>query len=428
MITVLFIALVVLMVFGVPIFISLAGSTTLAFACFSNMDLVVVIQRMIAGLNKFSLISIPFFILAANIMGEGGISKRIIGLAKAFVGHSVGGLGIVAVVASMFFGAISGSSPATVVAIGALLYPALKEMKYDDEYATGVITASGSLGIIIPPSVTMIVYGTVTGASVGALFIAGFGAGVIYGLTYIIYTIFYAKKHTEIVRLPKTTGKEKLIALKDSLWALGVPIIILGGIYSGIFTATEASAVAVIYSIVVALFVYKEMDLSKLIDCVYKSAISTVQIMILMAGACIFSWILTSEGITVTIANSILSVSSSKTVILLLMNIILLIAGMFLDGASIVTIMGPLFFPIATGAGVDPVHLGVVMVVNCAIGMFTPPFGLNLFVASNITEKPVMKVAKGVIPFIALSVVALLLITYIPEISLWLPKTVYGSW
>ena len=177
MITVLFIALVVLMVFGVPIFISLAGSTTLAFACFSNMDLVVVIQRMIAGLNKFSLISIPFFILAANIMGEGGISKRIIGLAKAFVGHSVGGLGIVAVVASMFFGAISGSSPATVVAIGALLYPALKEMKYDDEYATGVITASGSLGIIIPPSVTMIVYGTVTGASVGALFIAGFGAG-----------------------------------------------------------------------------------------------------------------------------------------------------------------------------------------------------------------------------------------------------------
>ena len=428
MITVLFIALVVLMVFGVPIFISLAGSTTLAFACFSNMDLVVVIQRMIAGLNKFSLISIPFFILAANIMGEGGISKRIIGLAKAFVGHSVGGLGIVAVVASMFFGAISGSSPATVVAIGALLYPALKEMKYDDEYATGVITASGSLGIIIPPSVTMIVYGTVTGASVGALFIAGFGAGVIYGLTYIIYTIFYAKKHTEIVRLPKTTGKEKLIALKDSLWALGVPIIILGGIYSGIFTATEASAVAVIYSIVVALFVYKEMDLSKLIDCVYKSAISTVQIMILMAGACIFSWILTSEGITVTIANSILSVSSSKTVILLLMNIILLIAGMFLDGASIVTIMGPLFFPIATGAGVDPVHLGVVMVVNCAIGMFTPPFGLNLFVASNITEKPVMKVAKGAIPFIALSVVALLLITYIPEISLWLPKTVYGSW
>lgn len=428
MITLLFVALAVLMICGVPIFVSLAGSTALTFACFSNMDHMVVIQRMIAGLNKFSLISIPFFILAANIMGEGGISRRIINLAKAFVGHSVGGLGIVAVVASMFFGAISGSSPATVVAIGALLYPALKELRYDDAYATGVITASGSLGIIIPPSVTMIVYGTVTGASVGALFLAGFGAGVIYGLIYILYTVVYAKRHGEIVRLPKTTGKTKLVALKESLWALGVPVIILGGIYTGIFTATEASAVAVIYSLVVAIFVYKEMSYKELFNCVYKSAISTVQIMILMAGACIFSWILTSEGITVAIANSILSVSSNKTVILLLMNLILLIAGMFLDGASIVTIMGPLFFPIATATGVDPVHLGIVMVVNCAIGMFTPPFGLNLFVASNITKKPVMMVAKGVVPFIVLSLIALLLITYVPGISLWLPKTVYGSW
>ena len=428
MITLLFVSLAALMIFGVPIFISLAGSTTLAFACFSNMDLVVVIQRMIAGLNKFSLISIPFFILAANIMGEGGISKRIINLAKAFLGHTPGGLGIVTVVASMFFGAISGSSPATVVAIGALLYPALKEMRYDDEYSTGVITASGSLGIIIPPSVTMIVYGTVTGASVGALFLAGFSAGIVYGLIYIIYTVVYAKRHSEIIRLPKTSWKIRLIALKESLWALGVPIIILGGIYTGIFTATEASAVAVIYSLVVALFVYKEMSLKELINCVYKSAISTVQIMILMAGACIFSWILTSEGITVAIADAILSISSDKIIILLLMNIILLIAGMFLDGASIVTIMGPLFFPIAIAAGVDAVHLGVVMVVNCAIGMFTPPFGLNLFVASNITKKPVLNVAKGALPFVALSCLALLLITYIPSISLWLPRMLYGNW
>lgn len=428
MIPLLFITLAAMMVLGVPIFISLAGSTTLAFAAFSNMDLVVIIQRMLAGLNKFSLISIPFFILAANIMGEGGISKRIINLAKAFLGHVTGGLGIVAVVASMFFGAISGSSPATVVAVGALMYPALSEMKYDDKYSTGVITASGSLGIIIPPSVTMIVYGTVTGASVGALFLAGFSAGIIYGLTYIIYTYVYAKRNKQVVRLPKTAWKERLIALKESLWAMGVPIIIIGGIYSGIFTATEASAVAVIYSIFVALFVYREMDYKKLIDCVYKSAISTVQIMILMAGACIFSWILTVEGITTAIAESLLSISSNTVVLLLLMNIVLLIAGMFLDGASIVTIMGPLFFPIAIGAGVDPVHLGVVMVVNCAIGMFTPPFGLNLFVAANITKKPVMEVAKGALPFVGLSCIALLLITYIPDISLWLPRMLYGNW
>ncbi len=428
MITVLFIALAVFMVCGVPIFIALSGSTTLAFACFSNIDLVVIIQRMIAGLNKFSLMSIPFFILAANLMGEGGISKRIINLAKALFGHSIGGLGIVTVVSSMFFGAISGSSPATVVAIGALLFPALKEMNYPDEYSTGVITASGSLGIIIPPSVTMIVYGTVTGASVGALFMAGFGAGLVYGLTYIVYTVFFCKRHTEIIRLPKTSAKEKWIAVKESLWAMGVPIIILGGIYSGVFTATEASAVAVIYALFVATVVYKELSFDQLVNCIYRSAISTVQIMILMAGACVFSWILTSEGITIAIANSILSIGSNKYIILFLMNIILLIAGMFLDGASIVTIMGPLFFPIATSVGIDAVHLGIVMVINCAIGMFTPPFGLNLFVASNVMDKPVLKVAKGCIPFIIMSLIALLIITYIPEVSLFLPHQVYGTW
>ncbi len=428
MIIVLFVLLTILMIAGVPIFIALSGASVVSFALFSDIDLIVVIQRMIAGLGKFSLISIPFFILAANLMGEGGISKRIIKLADVFVGHKTGGIGMVAIIASLFFGAISGSSPATVVAIGAILYPALKKCKYTDEYSSGVITASGSLGIIIPPSVTMIVYGTVTGASVGALFIAGFGAGIVYALMYMIYTYFHAKKHTEIVKKPKATIKEKLEALKQSIWGMGVPIIILGGIYGGKFTPTEASAVAVVYSLVVSMFIYRELSFKGLIECIKKSAISTAQIMILMAGASVFAWILTSEGITVMIANSMLELSSNKYVILFFMNIILLVAGMFLDGASIVTILGPLFFPIAMSVGIDPVHLGIVMVVNCAIGMFTPPFGLNLFVASSITKQPVMRVAKGAVPFILLSIIALLIITYIPEISLWLPKTVYGAW
>lgn len=428
MIAVLFIVLAVLMVAGVPIFVALSGSSALALSIFSDLDLVVVIQRMIAGLNKFSLMSIPFFILAANLMGEGGISKRIINLANAFVGHIKGGLGMVAILASLFFGAISGSAPATVVAIGAILYPALKEKKYSSEYSSGVITAAGSLGIIIPPSVTMIVFGTVTGASVGALFMAGFGAGIIYALMYFIYTIIYARRHPEIERQPKRTWREKWVAIKGSAWGMGVPVIILGGIYGGFFTPTEASAVAVVYALFVSMFIYKEMSFKDLLECIRKSAISTVQIMILMAGACVFAWILTSEGITVAIADAILAISSDKIVILLLMNIILLIAGMFLDGASIVTILGPLFFPIAMQAGIDPVHLGIVMVVNCAIGMFTPPFGLNLFVASSITDQPVMKVAKGAIPFILLSIIALILITYIPDISLWLPRQIYGTW
>lgn len=424
----LFVSLAVMLAASVPIFVALCGSVAATFVLFNDMDLVIILQRMFAGINKFSLMSIPLFVLAANLMGEGGISKRIINLANAFVGHIPGGLGMTAIVASLFFGAISGSSPATVVAIGALLYPALLEKGYGPAFSAGVITAAGSLGIIIPPSVNMIVYGTVTGASVGTLFIAGFGAGVIYALTFMIYTFYYAKRHPEIVREEKTNLSQKLTAIRESVWGMGIPIIILGGIYGGVFTPTEAAAVAAVYAIVVSLFVYRELDIKGFINCVLKSAITTIQVMILLAAASVFAWILTSEGITVAIANAVLSVSDQKVVILMLMNIVLLIAGMFLDGASITTILGPLFLPIATSAGVDIVHLGIIMVVNSAIGMFTPPFGLNLFVASSITKQPMLKVAKGAVPFIIMSLIALLLVTYIPDISLWLPRQVYGAW
>lgn len=363
----LFVSLLVMLAASVPIFIALCGSVTASFLLFSNMDTTIIIQRMFAGINKFSLMSIPLFVLAANLMSEGGISKRIINLANAFVGHIPGGLGMTAILASMFFGAISGSSPATVVAIGALLYPAMIEKGYSKEFSAGVITAAGSLGIIIPPSVNMIVYGTVTGASVGALFMSGFGAGIVYGLSFVVYTFFYAKRHPEIQRETRKTWGERLVAIKESIWGMGVPIIILGGIYGGVFTPTEAAAVAAVYSI-------------------------------------------------------------KKAVILLMMNIILLIGGMFMDGASLTTILGPLFLPIAQSAGIDIVHLGIVMVVNAAIGMFTPPFGLNLFVAASITKQPMLKVAKGAMPFILMSLIALLIITYVPEISLWLPHMIYGQW
>ncbi len=232
MVAALFFVLVVLLIGAVPIFVALSGSVAVSFALFSNMDLVIILQRMFAGINKFSLMSIPMFIFAANLMGEGGISKRIVKLANVFVGHIPGGLGMTVILASLFFGAISGSAPATVVAIGAILYPALREKKYSPQYSAGVITAAGSLGVIIPPSVTMIVYGTVTGASVGTLFVAGFGAGLIYAILYMIYTVWYAVRHPEIEREKKADWKAKLSALKDSSWGIGVPIIILGGIYS----------------------------------------------------------------------------------------------------------------------------------------------------------------------------------------------------
>lgn len=424
----LFILLTLILLFTVPIFIGLTGSVAMAFALFSDIDLVIILQRMFAGVNKFALMAIPLFVLAANLMGEGGISKRIIKLTNTLVGDIPGGLGMSVIIASAFFGAISGSAPATVVAIGALLYPALIANKYPEEYASGVISASGSLGIIIPPSVTMIVYGTVTGASVGTLFIAGFGAGLVYALIYIIYTYFYAKKHKEIIRAPKATMKERMAALKDSAWGLGVPFIILGGIYGGVFTPTEAAAVAVVYSLIVALFIYKELNFKTVLNTIYRSALTTVQVMVLLAAASVFAWILASEGITLAIADAVLSVSSNQMVILFLMNIILLVAGMFIDGASFITILGPLFFPIAVNAGVDVIHLGIIMTVNAAIGMFTPPFGLNLFVASSITKQPIFKVAKGAIPFILLSFVILFIVTYFPDISLWLPRQFYGKW
>ena len=424
----LFILLTLILLFTVPIFIGLTGSVAMAFALFSDIDLVIILQRMFAGVNKFALMAIPLFVLAANLMGEGGISKRIIKLTNTLVGDIPGGLGMSVIISSAFFGAISGSAPATVVAIGALLYPALIANKYPEEYASGVISASGSLGIIIPPSVTMIVYGTVTGASVGTLFIAGFGAGLVYALIYIIYTYFYAKKHKEIIRAPKASMKERMDALKDSAWGLGVPFIILGGIYGGVFTPTEAAAVAVVYSLIVALFVYKELNFKTVLNTIYRSALTTVQVMVLLAAASVFAWILASEGITLAIADAVLSVSSNQMVILFLMNIILLVAGMFIDGASFITILGPLFFPIAVNAGVDVIHLGIIMTVNAAIGMFTPPFGLNLFVASSITKQPIFKVAKGAIPFILLSFVILFIVTYFPDVSLWLPRQFYGKW
>lgn len=428
MIITLFLLLAILLFATVPIFVALSGSVAVSFALFNDMDLVIILQRMFAGVNKFSLMSIPLFVLAANLMGEGGISKRIIRLANVFVGHIPGGLGISVVVSCLFFGAISGSAPATVVAIGALLYPALREKKYPEGYSVGVITSAGSLGIIIPPSVTMIVYGTVTGASVGTLFMAGFGAGLIYALLYIIYTVYVAYKHPEIERDRKSTWPERGAALLDSLWGLGVPIIILGGIYGGVFTPTEAAAVASVYSLFVAMVVYRELKFKDMLKCVLGAALTTVQVMILLAAASVFAWILTSEGITVALANAVLSVSSEQWMILMMMNIILLIAGMFIDGASIITILGPLFFPIAVAAGIDIIHLGIVMTVNAAVGMFTPPFGLNLFVASSITKQPILKVSKGAFPFIIISIIALLLITYFPEISLWLPRQVYGAW
>ena len=418
----LFVSLLVMLAASVPIFIALCGSVTASFLLFSNMDTTIIIQRMFAGINKFSLMSIPLFVLAANLMSEGGISKRIINLANAFVGHIPGGLGMTAILASMFFGAISGSSPATVVAIGALLYPAMIEKGYSKEFSAGVITAAGSLGIIIPPSVNMIVYGTVTGASVGALFMSGFGAGIVYGLSFVVYTFFYAKRHPEIQRETRKTWGERLVAIKESIWGMGVPIIILGGIYGGFFTPTEAAAVAAVYALICGLFIYREINLKNLFSTIANACSTNGTTMVIIGCATAFTRILTLEQIPALVSNALIGISDNPIVILLLINLLLLFVGCFMDTTPAMMVLSPILLPVALEMGLSAVHFGIIMVVNLAIGFITPPLGINLFVAARVGNTSLEVVCKGIVRFILVMIVCLLLITYIPAISEVLPR------
>jgi C4-dicarboxylate transporter DctM subunit len=426
MISLFLILLPVMLVFGAPIFIALAGSVLGSLWIEGTVPMAIVIERMFAGLDKFSLMAIPFFILTGNLMSVGGLSQRIIGLANLLIGRFTGGMGMTAVASSMFFGAISGSSPATVVAVGSLLHPALKKAGYRPSFSIGVVVASGSLGIIIPPSIVMIVYAAVTGVSVGALFMAGISAGVLYALCYLPYC-YYVAKRDGVERTPAPSVVQILTGFKDAAWGLGIPVVVLGGIYGGVFTPTEAAAVSVIYAFVVSAFIYREKTMKELFDTLVSSATTTAQVMIILASASVLAWFLTSNGLALSIANVVLSLSDNPYHIFLLINVTVLIVGMFLDAASIMVILAPLFYQIGVKVGIDPVHMGVVLTVNGAIGMFTPPFGLNLFVASTMKGVDYAQAVKGVLPFIGISLVALAILTYLPIISMWLPRLVYGG-
>lgn len=420
MIVTLFVVLFVLLLSSAPVYIALSLASVIALYFFTNLPMEVIPQRMYAGIDKFSLMAIPFFILAANVMQSGGLSSRILKLANALVGHFRGGLAISVVVASLFFGAVSGSSPATVVAIGGLMLPALMKAGYHEKFSTGLITSTSAVAVIIPPSIGLIVYGAVTGTSVGDLFIAGIIPGIVFGIIFMIYSYSYARKKRIPVGAP-SSRKELLTAFKNAIWALGIPVVIVVGIYGGIFTPTESAAVASIYAIFIALFIYKDLDFKGLMRAAIESGIGTAQIMILLASASTFAWLLTRFQVPQGLAELMVSISDSKIAILLMMNLIMLIAGMFIDSASFTIILAPLFLPIALHFGIDPVHLGVIMILNGAIGMFTPPFGLNLFVTSGISKVPVSRIISGIIPFILLSLITLLLVTYVEQITMFLP-------
>lgn len=422
MTVVLFVLLFIFLFSGAPVYIAMSLSSLISLAFFTPIPLEVLAQRMFSGIDKFSLMAVPFFILAANVMKGGGISKRILDLANKLVGHLTGGLAMAVVISCMFFGAVSGSSPATVVAIGGLMLPELIAGGYNKNFSMGIISASPAVAVIIPPSIGMIVYGTVTGVSVGDLFIAGIGPGILWGAVFMIYCYYVAKKNNVPVK-EKASGKEVLHAFKEAVWALGVPLIIIGGIYGGKFTPTESAVIAAVYAIIISLFVYKQITLKELLNESVESAVGTAQVMILLAAASIFSWILTRQQIPQALANSLITITNSKITILLMMNVILLIAGMFIDPASATTILAPLFLPLALSYGIDPVHLGIIMVVNGAIGMFTPPFGLNLFVATGVSKEPISKIIKGVTPFVAISLIIMAIVTYVPQVTMFLVNT-----
>ncbi len=417
-------SLAALLAIGAPIFIVLSAAVGIAMWLEGGMPLAIVTERLFAGLDKFSLMAIPFFILTGNLMNVGGLSRRLVHLANLLVGRVTGGLGITAVCSSMFFGAISGSSPATVVAVGSILYPSLLKGGYGRPFSIGVIIASGSLGIVIPPSIVMIVYAAVTGVSVGALFIAGVGAGIVYGLCFILYSIFFAWRH-DVPRGEVPPWSAVWGALKDASWGLGVPVVVLGGIYAGVFTPTEAAAVSVVYALFVSGAIYREKSFAELWGAVLESAAGTAQIMIILAAASVLSWYLTANGLAVETTQAILSLSDNPIVILMLINAAVLIAGMFIDGASIMVILGPLLYKVAMQIGVDPIHLGIILTVNGAIGMFTPPFGLNLFVASSLGGVTYAEAVRGTLAFIAIAIIGLIIVTYVPAISMWLPRQVY---
>ncbi|RGY97144.1 TRAP transporter large permease subunit [Clostridium sp. AM58-1XD] len=423
MVPILLIGLIVLFISSTPIMVALGLSGFLSLIFGSDVDAMVIIQRLVGGIDSFALMALPFFIFAANLMDSGGLSKRLLDWARALIGHVCGGIAASTQLASMFFGALSGSSPATIIAIGKLMYPELKERKYPNRFIAGLLASSGSVALVIPPSVTIIVFCVTTGVSVGKCFMAGITAGIILGLSSLIYIYFFAKKHN-LPRDKKATKKELLVATKRAGAALMVPVIILGGIYSGICTPTESAAISAVYALFVGMFVYKELTLDRLWKVAIESAIGCAQVLVLISAATVLAWILTVSQISTVITTVLLSKVTSKIVFLLILNLILLVMGMFMDGSAAILIIAPLVFNMGINLGVDGVHMCIIMISNLALGMYTPPFGMNLFVTNSITKMDMLDMLPGVWPFLGVNLASLLIITYCPALIMALPNLV----
>ena len=410
-----------LMLTGMPISISL-GLTVLTFLfTMTQVPIESVGLKLFSGLDNFGIMAIPFFILAGTFLTRGGVAKRMINFTTSMVGHLPGGLGLAGVAACALFAAICGSSVATVVAIGSIILPAMVEQGFPKRFGVGVIATSGALGVVVPPSIILVLYGVSTNSSIGALFMAGIVPGMILAVMLASVTWFIAWRNN-YPRLPRATWRERVHAFHDGIWGLMLVFIVLGGIYSGVFTPTEAAAVAAVYAFFITVFVYRDLKLSEVPKVLLNAANLSAMILYIITNAVLFSFLMTHEQIPQAMATWIIAQHFSVWMFLLVVNVILLLAGNVMDPSSILLIMAPILFPLATTLGINPTHFGVLMAVNMEVGLCHPPVGLNLYVASGIAKMGITEITIAVLPWLGAMLIFLVMITYIPEISLWLPQ------
>jgi C4-dicarboxylate transporter DctM subunit len=417
---IIFILLLTLMLTGMPVSISL-GLTVLTFIFgFTNVPVESVALKLFTGIEKFEIMAIPFFILAGNFLTHGGVARRMINFASSMVGHWHGGLALAGVLACALFAAVSGSSPATVVAIGSILLPAMAKAGFPKSFGAGVITTSGALGILIPPSIVMVMYSVSTNTSVGALFLAGVVPGLLLAFLLGLTTWWRARKFG-YPRQPKASFAQRVKALRESFWGLLLIVVVMGGIYTGLFTPTEAAAMAAVYAFIIAVFVYKDMGMKDVPRVLLNSANMSAMLLYIITNAVLFSFVLANENIPQHLADWLVGMGLGPIAFLLVCNILLLVAGNFMEPSSIVLIMAPILFPVAIKLGIDPVHFGILIVVNMEVGMCHPPVGLNLYVASGITKMGITELTVAVWPWLLTMLGFLVLVTYWPPLSLWLP-------
>ncbi|HCR98136.1 MULTISPECIES: TRAP transporter large permease [Halomonas] len=423
--SVLFLSLVVLLILNVPVGIAIGLACVVTILSFGMLSDLYVAQTLVTATDSFPIMAIPLFILAGDLMGAGGVSRRILEVANAFFGRITGGLAIVTVIVCMFFAAVSGSGPATVAAVGSMVIPAMLQAGYSKSFILGLVAAAGSIGVIIPPSIPMVLYGVTTGTSITNMFLGGILPGLLIGFMLIIYAYVYSRKMGWKGNAAKFDGRKTLILMWEAKWALLNPVIILGGIYAGVFTPTEAAAVAAVYAFICGVVIHRELKARDIFKTIARSCATTGTVMVILGCASTFARILTIERIPSTIADLMLQLSLEPVALLLLILVLLLLVGCVMDTTPAILVLAPILYPVVTAVGIDPIHFGVIMVVSLAIGFITPPLGINLFVAARIGSTSLGTVIHGVLPFVIIMILALIIITFVPSLSL-LPISLFN--